>query len=707
MTSRRFPLGLAVAALLYFLLRGLILYTAFDSVCLWMFELFPMGTLAELHRRGIEFPVRYYYDNAAGQILAGWLAVPSFGLFGSTYLALKLVPLALGFGTLVLVWILLDRNFSRRAANLGALLFAVAPPTLVKYSLICSGNHFENLFFTMLAVVCAYELHRRPASRGWLLASGFTAGFALFVFLGALIPLGILAGMHLGLRGIRRTLRDLALAIPAFAAGILPLVLLNASTGARGLGFLGAKFVSDDLPREGGVLERTGQFFAVHLLRSGVFEPFAGLSRTALGILYFAAFALAYLACLPDATRGIAALVRGVIRPEPGAFERAKLAPLVLGLPLSALAFGLSNLKIGVYSPPLEVAGYRYFLPVLLFGILAIAVVADRAWGKGGAARAGAVALCAPALFAGLSSFSIVDWTFSRPGLGSYYDGHDLSKLGRALLSKRNAVPHEEIVSRIEAYPPIVRGKVARAVGFNLAVFSIEEKGLEGALASVVPDLLEPFPAALRDDIACGSGIGVRFDFALTGRDESALPAALVRAWQAWPSSEGSVAAREALIQGACLRNPTLPLAHQACAMLEANHALLHACVERQADEGLVHALAAGQGRLCGRLLRRGIPSDVECVRAAALRIQASLPGALASFGEGVGEGLVEEREAPAIPPAARELPGIDAQRVYAGVGRAVSRIHGEDAARAAQTWLPEIGPKGRAAFEQGLGGAL
>lgn len=712
MTLRRIPLGLVVAALLYLLLRGLILYTAFDSVALWMFELFPMGTMAELHLRGIDFPVRYTYDNAAGQILAGWLAVPSFWLFGSSYLALKLVPLTLGFGTLLLVWTFLDRNFGRRAATLGALLFALGPPTLVKYSVICSGNHFENLPFTMLAIVCAYELHRDPASRRWLLASSFSAGFALFVFLGALIPLGILAGMHVGLRGIRRTIRDLAFAVPAFAAGILPLLVLNASTGARGLTFLGAKFGEPSAQQHGGVLERFGQFFTVHLLQSGVFEPCAGLSRSALGAAFFAAFALAYLACLPDAARGIAELLRGVIRPAVDAFDRAKLAPLVLCLPLSALAFGISNFKIGVYSPPLEIAGYRYFLPTLLFGILAIAVVADRWWEKGGAARAGAVAVLAPALLAGLSSFAIVDWTFSRPNLGAYYDGHDLSKLGRALLSARNAVAHEEIVSRIERYPPLVRGKVARAVGFNLGVFLIERKGVEGALESVWPELLEPFPGPLRSDIACGGGIAVRFHFAMSGRDDSEMLAELARAWGAWPVPEASGSTadareREALIEGACLRNPTLPLAQQTCSMLEANHALLLRRAEQDADEGLARALAAGQGRFCGRLLRRGIPSDLECVRAESQRIQDCAVEASVSFWEGVGAGLVEERDAPAIPSSLRELPGVDASRVLFGIGRAVRRIHRDESESAAEAWLRSIGPEDRSAFEKGLEAGL
>jgi len=694
----RIPSGLLLAAVLYVALRALILSSAFDRVALWMFELFPMGTMAELHRRGIEFPVRYYYDNAAGQILAGWLAIPSFELFGSTYLALKIVPFALGFGTLLLVWVFLDRNFSRRAATLGALLFAIAPPTLVKYSVICSGNHFENLFFTMLALVCAYELHRAPESRGWLLASAFTAGFALFVFLGALIPVGVLAGMHVGLRGIRRTLRDLLLAVPAFVAGILPLLVLNATTGGRGLGFLGAKFGEESAREHGRVLERIGQYLAVHLPRSGVFEPFAGLPRWLLAAAYFAAFAAAYLVCLPGALRGIAALLRGVVRPGGIDLVRARVVPLVLVLPLSALAFGISNFRIGVYSPPLEIAGYRYFLPVLLFGILAIAVVADRGWGRGGLARIGASAVFAPALVAGLSSFAIVDWGFTHPNLGRYYDGYDLSKLARGLLSARNGIPQAEIVARIESYPPLVRGKVARAVGFNLGVFLIEKKGIEGAFAAVVPELLEAYPEPLWPDLACGAGIAGRFQLAASGRDPAMFD--VLAKSSSWLLPAGI---REDLIEGACLRNPALPVAGQTGDLLEANHALLVRSLETSTDATLARSIATGQGRFCGRLLRRGIPSDLEHVHAEAQRIRGSAPGCALDFWEGVGAGLVEERETAEIPAELRELPGPEAERAFLGLGCALRRIHRDGAAAEAEVWLRAIGPGARAPLEAGM----
>ena len=111
---KRIPLALVSALLLYCVVRLGILVTNFDGVASPPFELYPMGTMAELALRGVEFPIRYYYDNAAGQLVFGHVAIPFYALFGSTYFTLKLVPFTLGLGALVVLWWLLDRSSSLR-----------------------------------------------------------------------------------------------------------------------------------------------------------------------------------------------------------------------------------------------------------------------------------------------------------------------------------------------------------------------------------------------------------------------------------------------------------------------------------------------------------------------------------------------------------------------------------------------------------------
>jgi len=117
--------GLAFAAAVYVALRALVLYTAFDQVAMTQYEMFPMGTIPRIACVEGGLPVAKVYDNAAGQLLTGVLAIPSYALVGPSFLALKLVPFALGLGALAVVWALLREHFDARAASFGALLFAV------------------------------------------------------------------------------------------------------------------------------------------------------------------------------------------------------------------------------------------------------------------------------------------------------------------------------------------------------------------------------------------------------------------------------------------------------------------------------------------------------------------------------------------------------------------------------------------------------
>ncbi len=605
---KRLPWDLLAAAAVYLLVRGLILHTAFDSTALPMYELFPMGTMAELAREGVELPLSYYYDNAAGQILFGLVTRPFFALFGPSYLTLKCVTFALGLGVLVLVWSFVRANFGRRAAAIAAFLYALGPTTLVKYSLMHSGNHFENLFFSMAFLCAFYRFHRSENRLRWLFASGACAGFALFVFLGALIPIGLCAGVHLGARGLKRSLRDAPVALGGFALGILPLVLVNLATNARGLGFLEAKFAEDTPAAPSNVFARVWEFVSVHLFDSTVYESAAGVDPRVFGALFLVAFAAAYLASVPEALRGLATLARGLFGAGNDArerFQRAALVPFVLYLPFTALAYGVSNFRIGGHGPPVVIAGYRYFLPHLLFALILIAIVAARWWERGGSRRMLGASLAALPLVAGLSNFAIVDWSFSHAGLGSRYAGYNLAQVGRALIAGRNALTQEQIVAHLASFPPLLRHRVATSIGFNRGVLQIEEQRDRAAQPGADPSwrvdlarLAAEFPAELRIDLARGLGVAVRFSCAgPAGRAE------IARVVGAAIEDDARLGA--CVAEGACLPPGTEPLESKSAAILGTNAALRDAIGERARP-----ALMRGAGLFAGRLWVRGIESE-------------------------------------------------------------------------------------------------
>ena len=407
---------------------------------------------------------------------------------------LKLLPALLGLATLFLLWDLLATHVSRTAANLAALLFAVAPSTLVRYSVVCSGNHFENLFFTTLFLWLFYRHHGaadrgRVPTQGSLFWAWFGAGLAIFVFLGAIIPVGICVGMHVGLRGLWRSLRDAPVAIAGFFLGILPLIVINAVTSGRGLGFLSAKFEEGaGRAREGTIGERVEDFLGRGLVESGMFEGFGTFDSVTLGTMFVVAFAIAYLACVPGTLHAIFKFAVGLFgrgaapAGGPGLFDSAKLVPFVLYVPLAAVAYGIANFRLRGYQYPMVAGGYRYYLPTLLCAIVIVSVVCARAWDAWRASRApGAsphrfaapVALAGCALY-GATAFTcatsvrLVDWSFARFNNGVHYDGYNYAQMARGLLSRRNDLTRERIAAHVAEWPSEVQERVIRALGFNL-----------------------------------------------------------------------------------------------------------------------------------------------------------------------------------------------------------------------------------------------
>lgn len=604
---RRIAWGLVAAIALYVGLRALILATNFEDVVMPNFELYPMGTMAELALRGVHFPARFYYDNAAGQLVIGQLTIPFFALFGPSYMVLKCVPAFLGLLTLVLLWLLLDRNFSRFAANLGAILFAVGPSTLVRYSVVCSGNHFENLFFTTFFLWLFYRHHGRVRTRTSLFLAAFGAGLAIFVFLGALIPVGLCAAVHLGLRGWKRVLRDAPVALAGFAVGIAPLVVINTMTSARGLSFLGAKFAGGGPPRHGTILGRTGEFLGGRMVEAGMFEPAFGLSRTQWGFVFVAAFAVAYAASIPSVSRAVAALARGALRAqgdaEADAFERAKLVPFVLYVPLAGVAFGISNMRLGGYVNNMEAGGYRYYLPTLLFAIVLGAVWTARWWRRGGGARVAAVLLGATFLASGATSLTIPDWTFHEVGNGWRYEGFNFAQMARGLVSAKNHLPTAEIIWRVQQWPPDVRERVVRAIGFNLGTAEAERAfdRRRGTGTYEIERVLAGYPIEWRPLMANGAGTALRWMTRMEARTGD-LPSILRRV----RPMEGAMF--DEVVAGSASTNVGLVQGQEVFDTFSEDTELM------TMDTPAMGAFERGCGEWFARLAQRGVPHEVEMV---------------------------------------------------------------------------------------------
>lgn len=640
---RSITLDLLLLIAAYTWARWCLLDSAFDEVGLWMYELYPMGTMAELIRRGVDIPLSFYYDNAAGQIFSGLVTVPVFEWLGPSYFALKVPPFLLGVGLLIATYAFLRGQFSRMAAWIGGLLWILPPTVLFKYSVTCSGNHFENLFFSSLVLCLLFRTHRLGITRARLVILGISAGFALFIFLGALLTLALGSLVHWGLRGWRQTLRDAPWLALGALIGLSPLIALNVATGGRGLGFLEAKFAGEGAAAASTAAEpwaRVEHYLVEKLPQAP--NAVAAWGHTAefwnewLTICLWIVYGLCVCLALP----GLWHLARSLFVKQPTLrWQQAVWIPFALYLPLSALAFAVSNFRIGGYAGILGYGGYRYYLPWFAYSLIATAALVGAAWlQRRWSLRWSSLALALAVAIPGTTNLELIPKDPPVRGLGFAYPGYDLPKIARALIAGRNALSRSEQIRYLESFPPALRHPVVRAIGYNLGVLQIEantKAASDGIWWCDLEALTREWPAEDARELARGAGIGARFHWVVQGHDIGGLLPGLQATW-----SKASPRTRELLAdfaEGLAASNPTLPLFDQTEAITSATNGLLGQLVQAQMDPVLVQGVARGQGFLCGQLWQRGLAPDRERVRQRKNELFAEV---LPQFFEGLGMGL-------------------------------------------------------------------
>jgi hypothetical protein len=691
------PLPLIGAILVYLLLRSLILHSSFDAVCVANYEVGAMGNIAKIRVEGIgAVPLYRFYDNCGGHLMTGLFAAPLYALFGDSYLSLKLVPLLLGLGTMVLMWWILARHFSRGAANVAALLFACTPATLTKFSVVAMGSHFESLFFQLIVLALFLRIHcegRGERSGPWYLGLGLAAGFCTFFYFGSGVILAVLALVHLTLRGLRRALRDLVWVLPGFVLGVSPLIWINVKTSGRASSFLDAKFQGGEHSALGRWSARTEHFFRDVLPRAGAFED--------LGPIPGRVAEWALIACLAAAWiwLGLEWLRKRGDRTDP--FQRLKSAPLLLYFPLLVVFIGATTIEFKPYAAPVEAAEFRYLVPHFTYGAMLIGVAVASLRARGGPAALAGTSLATVALATGLFCLPIVDWSFARTGLGRHYDGFHFKQYGRFVLTQaeragpdgRPRADGELLATWLTELPPTMRGDaaigVAHLITWREVAIEMQRSGGENLELNLL-ELLAPHTEAVHIDLARGVGSFLR-KLTVSSKGQRERVRALLERLAARDHPMNAFVAEGLCVDfGYALERKTRDMLDHSAEM-----------------EGVVPAVLSsswrrGQGMHCGRLLRRGLPTDVERVLALAGTIPE--PGR-PEFWMGVGWGLADAgvetgwlaRFEAWVPPEHR-------RSAFGGCGAALRHVYGKDeSARLARPLRGALRAEELAALERGL----
>jgi Dolichyl-phosphate-mannose-protein mannosyltransferase len=174
----------------------------------------------------------FYWGQAYGGSQEAFLTAPFFAIAGSSWLALRLIPIVLGALTCLVVWRVGRRTIGEPAAAVAGALFWIWPPFIVYQLTHQNGFYGSNVLYCSLLLLFALLVAEAPTpARVGLF--GLVIGLA-FWQTPQIVP--VLAGVIAWtVWKQRRSLRELWVAVPLAALGAFPWIFWNARHGWESL----------------------------------------------------------------------------------------------------------------------------------------------------------------------------------------------------------------------------------------------------------------------------------------------------------------------------------------------------------------------------------------------------------------------------------------------------------------------------------------
>jgi hypothetical protein len=340
-------------------------------------------------------------DFSGGSLVVTLLAVPFFWVFGPTIVALRMSVLLISCASVAFLFLVLDRFVSRRAAWLGTLLLAVAPPGYALLSCIAYGTHIENNLQAIVLVFLFLTHHYAtlrgsgdvergspPGDRRTSFLLGVVTGFAIYFGFGILLVVGLLLAFDFLFDKRFFLRRSFAWRALGFVVGLSPLLIYGLNHGISIYGrSIFDHFLDDTAHRPRG--EVFAELVTRDLAESVYLPNSLGLSGIALGHVVWIALAIlcgiAAWVHRDSISRAAAGLVRA--RTEPRTIHPTVL--FLAYIPLFVFAFVFSDFQIDARRH--WVSSFRYLMPLYPFVFMAAAVALDHLWDRRPLARTAAI----------------------------------------------------------------------------------------------------------------------------------------------------------------------------------------------------------------------------------------------------------------------------------------------------------------------------
>ncbi|HEY5058563.1 MAG TPA: glycosyltransferase family 39 protein, partial [Gaiellaceae bacterium] len=182
-----------------------------------------VGGLMAKHALAGNFSV-FYWGQGYGGPLETWLAAPVVGIFGGSWIALRMIPILISALTAIVVWRLGLRTIGRwGAATAGAICWTF-PSHLVWRSIHFHIFYASEMLFTALALLLVVRIRDRASRRDMALL-GLVVGLGLWQSFQLVTIFPAAIGWLLLRR--RRVVRLVPFAVPGLLAGTVPVLISN------------------------------------------------------------------------------------------------------------------------------------------------------------------------------------------------------------------------------------------------------------------------------------------------------------------------------------------------------------------------------------------------------------------------------------------------------------------------------------------------
>jgi len=192
-----------------------------------------VGLMAKHISEGKSFPIFYYGQPYMGSLEA-ILVAPLFFLFGVNNYCLKIVPFLFSLGHVVLTYLIGTRLRNISTGRMAALYAALAPSSLIIWSLKARGGFIETIFLGSLALLISLEIFKPKATKfknfaylGLVLGLGWWTNNQIIFFIA---PIG-LSLIYLFLKERAYTLKEVVsiffIGVSSFILGGLPFWIYN------------------------------------------------------------------------------------------------------------------------------------------------------------------------------------------------------------------------------------------------------------------------------------------------------------------------------------------------------------------------------------------------------------------------------------------------------------------------------------------------